>query len=209
MALPISIAATVVTVATAAAVAAAAPPPPDPPRSRGDGRARAALLFILGVALVLRLAHWWAVRRAPFFAQLVVDSDEYDRWARQIAAGDWLGKEVFFQAPLYPYLLGALYTVCGRSLDAVYLTQIGCAVLGCYALYRAGRQMDSERSGLAAAALAAVYGPFLFYDVQVLKESLAVSVTCLLLWALAAARARPGGWRWLAAGLCLGALALL
>src|SRR4051794_24095864 len=143
-----------------------------------------ALGAILALALALRLAHWWAVREQPFFAWLAMDSQEYDRWAQEIAAGDWLGSQVFFQAPLYPYLLAVLYTVFGRSLDAVYLAQIALAVAGCYALYRAGREMAGEDVGLGAALLAAVYGPFLFYDAQLAKESPAVAVTSFLLWAL-------------------------
>ena len=57
-------------------------------------RGRRALLAVLGIALVLRLAHWLAVRELPFVGQLVMDSQEYDRWARAIAAGDWLGSGV-------------------------------------------------------------------------------------------------------------------
>src|SRR3954454_7885108 len=102
---------------------------------------------ILALALALRLAHWWAGRRQPFFAWLAMDSQEYDRWAQEIAAGDWLGSQVFFQAPLYPYLLAILYRLLGRSLDAVYLAQIGLAVAGCWALYRAGREMAGETAG--------------------------------------------------------------
>ncbi|MEA2600889.1 MAG: hypothetical protein QOF89_1881 [Acidobacteriota bacterium] len=176
---------------------------------RPSRRTVLALGAILALALALRLAHWWAVRDQPFFAWLVMDSQEYDRWAREIGAGDWLGSQVFFQAPLYPYLLAILYALCGRSLDAVYLVQIGLAVAGCYALYRAGREIGGEGAGLGAALLAAVYGPFLFYDAQLLKESPAVAVTCFLLWALAAARGHPGAGRWLAAGALLGVLALL
>ncbi len=176
---------------------------------RPSRRLLLALGAILALALGLRLAHWWAVRDQPFFAWLVMDSQEYDRWAQGIAAGDWLGSQVFFQAPLYPYLLAVLYVLCGRSLDAVYLVQIGLAVAGCYALYRAGREMGGESVGLGAALLAAVYGPFLFYDAQFLKESPAVAVTSFLLWALAAARSHPGVGRWLTAGALLGILALL
>ncbi|HEX7184349.1 MAG TPA: glycosyltransferase family 39 protein [Thermoanaerobaculia bacterium] len=167
------------------------------------------LIVILAVALVLRLVHWWAVRDEPFFAGLAMDSQEYDRWAREIAGGDWLGSQVFFQAPLYPYLLAGIYALTGGSLDAAYLAQIAAAIAGCWALYRAGREMGGERVGLAAAGLAAVYGPFVFYDAHLLKESLAVSATCFLLWALAAARTREGIRRWLAAGVLLGILALL
>ncbi|HVR10147.1 MAG TPA: glycosyltransferase family 39 protein [Thermoanaerobaculia bacterium] len=167
-------------------------------------------MAILGIALALRLAHWAAVRRAPFIGQLAMDSWEYDRWAREIAAGDWLGhaRGVFFQAPLYPYLLAILFAAIGPHLDAAYLVQIALAVAGCYALYRAGRAMAGERVGLAAAALAAVYGPFVFYDVQLLKESLAVTAVCFLLWAMASFVRGDVG-RWLVTGLLLGILALL
>jgi tetratricopeptide (TPR) repeat protein len=170
---------------------------------------RRILFAILALALVLRLAHLWAVRDQPFFSWLAMDSQEYDRWAQGIAAGDWLGSQVFFQAPLYPYLLAAAYTVLGHRLALVYLLQILLAVAGCWALYRAGREMADERTGLGAALLAAVYGPFLFYDAQLLKESLAVTATSFLLWALAAARSRPGLKTWIGAGALLGVLALL
>src|SRR5215210_5980303 len=165
-------------------------------------RKRRLLSVLLAAALVVRLAHWWAVRDDPFFAWLVMDSQEYDRWAQGIAAGDWMGSQVFFQAPLYPYFLAVLYNVFGRSLDSIYLAQIALAVAGCWALYRAGKEMGGERVGLAAAGLAAFYGPFVFHDVQLLKESPAVAVTCFLLWTLAARR-------WFVAGLLLGVLALL
>jgi tetratricopeptide (TPR) repeat protein len=177
----------------------------DSPRRPG----RRILFAILALALVLRLAHLWAVRDQPFFSWLAMDSQEYDRWAQGIAAGDWLGSRVFFQAPLYPYLLAAAYTVLGHRLALIYLLQSLLAVAGCWALYRAGREMANERTGLGAALLAAVYGPFLFYDAQLLKESLAVTATGFLLWALAAARSLPGVRRWLGAGALLGVLALL
>jgi tetratricopeptide (TPR) repeat protein len=174
------------------------------------GARRPLLLFAtLAVALAIRLAHWWAVRDAPFVAFLAVDAQEYDRWAQRIAGGAWLGEETFFQAPLYPYLLGGLYRLAGRSLDAVYLLQILLAVAGCWALYRAGRAMADEAVALGAAALAALYGPFVFYDVQVGKESLAVTAVCFFMWMLAAARSRPRCALWLAAGMLLGVLTLL
>jgi 4-amino-4-deoxy-L-arabinose transferase-like glycosyltransferase len=178
------------------------------PSQRPPGRTLL-LPAILALALALRLLHGWAVRDQPFFSSLAMDSQEYDRWAQGIAAGDWLGSRVFFQAPLYPYLLAVLYAALGHRIVLVYLLQILLSVTGCWALYRAGREMAGERTGLAAALLAAIYGPFLFYDAQLLKESLAVTVVSFLLWALAEARSRPSLGRWLGAGLLLGILALL
>src|SRR5258706_5263127 len=164
------------------------------------------LPMILAAAFALRLAHLAAVVDQPFFAQLAMDSQEYDRWAQEIVSGHWIGSEVFFQAPLYPYVLATVYTIAGRAFVAVYLLQIALAIFGIFALHRAARAMANERVALIAAALAAVYGPFLFYDVQLLKESLAVTVTASLLWVMAVGEGVLG---WLGAGALLGILSLL
>jgi len=168
-----------------------------------------ALFVILILAFVLRIGHWLDVHNEPFFAQLIMDSEEYDRWAREIAGGDWLGAEVFFQPPLYPYFLASVYTIFGRNLDVVYLLQILLALGGCYALYRTGRKLVSEKEGLAAAALAATYGVFIFHDVQILKESIAVTATCFLLLVLVVARENQKIGLWFLAGVLCGVLALL
>jgi 4-amino-4-deoxy-L-arabinose transferase-like glycosyltransferase len=161
---------------------------------------------ILAVALALRLAHFLAVHDQPFFAQLAMDGQEYDRWAQDIASGQWIGSQAFFQAPLYPYVLAVVYAIAGHRLDAVYLFQIAIAMFGIFAIHRATRAMANERLALIAAGLAALYGPFLFHDVQILKESFAVTVAASLLCALAiAGTARE----WLGAGALLGVLALL
>ena len=174
-----------------------------------EGRRRILLLVVLAVALALRVGHWLAVRTAPFVGELIVDSKEYDAWARQIANGDWLGSQVLFQAPLYPYLLASVYSLVGRSLDAVYLLQIVLSVSGVWALFRAAQLMGGDRIGIFTASLAAIYGPFLFYDVQILKESLAVTAMCFLLWAIAEARLQSRPSNWLVTGVLLGILVLL
>ncbi len=154
---------------------------PDRDGSRRLSRSDRALWIVLLIATALRVAHWAAVRDQPFFSRLAMDSQEYDRWAQVIAGGDWLGSEPFFQAPLYPYLLAGVYRLFGHSLDAVYLLQIVLAVAGLYALARATDRMLGAPHGVAAAALGALYGPFLFHDVQLLKEGPAVALSSLLL----------------------------
>jgi tetratricopeptide (TPR) repeat protein len=174
-----------------------------------DKKEKIILIIILLLALVVRTVYWLDVREDPFFAQLVMDSEEYDRWAIEIAEGNWLGSEVFFQAPLYPYFLAVVYSLFGHSLDAVYLIQIFICLLGIYALYRAGKKLAGERVGLATAALSAFYGVYLFYDVQLLKESLAVTLVSFLLWVLIEAREKKGLGLWILAGVICGFLSLL
>ena len=184
-------------------------PAPTPPTDGATHRTPRLLWWVLALSISARLLHWWTVRDLPFFAQLIMDSQEYDRWATEIYQGNWLGSEVFFQAPLYPYLLATLYSLFGHSYDVVYLFQIFCHALGVYGLYRAGLAVADTRLGLIAAALLSGLAVLPFYDVQILKESIAVSMVCLLLWALAAAIDRREARPWFLAGLASGVLILL
>ena len=81
-----------------------------------------ALAWILfAVAFAVRLVHIGQIRPSPFFDVLLGDAHGYDAWAHRLAAGDWLGTEVFYQAPLYPYFLGVLYAAAGIG----HLNQFG------------------------------------------------------------------------------------
>src|SRR3979409_181936 len=100
------------------------------PAPRDDARRESfawlAAVIVL-VALIVRLTHVWQIRRAPFFTVLMGDARAYDEWARQIAQGDWIGRDVFYQAPLYPYFPGVIYSVAGHDVGAI---RIGQAILG-------------------------------------------------------------------------------
>ena len=65
-----------------------------------------AIIFLL--ALAIRMTYLYEIHDNPFFHNLMLDEVSYDKWGQRIAAGDWLGKGVFYQDPLYPYFLGAI-----------------------------------------------------------------------------------------------------
>lgn len=98
-------------------------------------------LAIFVVALTVRVMHLWQIRGAPFFTVLMGDSRAYDDWAQRIAQGDWLGHEVFYQAPLYPYFLGAIYATAGHDLLIVRVCQ---AILATFRRRRGGRKDGSS-----------------------------------------------------------------
>ena len=190
--------------AAAAGVAPRRPAEMIPRMARNGGQRRRALLAILAVAAGAPRPLVGGARRAVLRL-----ARHGQPGVRPLGAGDrrpatGSARRVFFQAPLYPYLSARSTRLAGRSLDAVYLLQIAAAVAGFWALYRAGAG-DGGRAGRAGGGgLAAFYGPFLFHDVQLLKESLAVTAACFLLWALPR-RARSGrAALWLAAGAAPG-----
>jgi tetratricopeptide (TPR) repeat protein len=150
------------------------------------------------LALAVRIAYLVELQGSPLLAGLMGDSRQYDAWAQQIAGGDWVGTRIFYQAPLYPYSLAVVFWLLGhdpglvRSVQAV-LGAISCALLGL-----AGRRFFSDRVGVIAALLLAVYPPAFFFDGLIQKSSLdilLVTLTLVLLAEFGAGR----DWKWLAA----------
>lgn len=186
--------------------AGGAPAPRPQERPRGAA-ADAAVIF--AVAFGLRLIHVWQMLGSLFFAALMGDARGYDRWASEIAAGDWLGRDVFYQAPLYPYFLGAIYSLFGRDLLIVRLVQAAIGALSCVALGYAARRLIGRHAGLVAGLMLASYPPAIFFDGLIQKSVLDVFFVSLSLAVIAALSDGAGRPRlWIALGVTLGALSL-
>jgi 4-amino-4-deoxy-L-arabinose transferase-like glycosyltransferase len=143
-----------------------------PPMIRVGSRGWLAGVVVL--ATVLRVAHVLALRDSPWFAHLVVDPEYYDAWARQIAAGDWLGARAFYMDPLYPYVLAGLYRVVGHDLLLARLLNVGFSAGTCLLVARLGRQIGGRAVGGLAALGFALYAPELFYVGEIDKTSLSL-----------------------------------
>ncbi len=125
------------------------------------------LAVVLAAALALRLLHLYAVSQTALvdFHQVFTASDMHFtwRWAKQVAAGDWLGRHpyttyhkwmkqiasmetwerwrggpmVFHWSPLYPYLVGSVIAIGGERPIMMRVLQVQLGVLACWLLYRA------------------------------------------------------------------------
>jgi len=141
-------------------------------------------LIIFGLAAVLRIAYTLASRRSPFFDHLDLDSRFYDLWAKEIAGGEWVGDEVFFMGPLYPYFLAIIYKIFGTGLVVVKVIQGLLGALTAGVTYLLGRAVFGPITGLAAGFIAAMYVPFIFYDNSILLPVLATLLNTLMLYFL-------------------------
>jgi tetratricopeptide (TPR) repeat protein len=164
---------------------------------------------IFCAALLIRALHLAQLRGSPLFGILMGDSRSYDRWARAIAAGDWLGGEVFYQAPLYPYFLAIVYRGAGDDLLAVRAVQALLGAGSCVLLARAGWHFFSTRAGVAAGLLFAAYPPAVFADAMIEKTALGVFLLSLSLSLLGAIAVRARAGACLALGAAIGALSLV
>ncbi len=169
-------------------------------------RIAAAALF-LG-ALVLRLVYVRHLQASPLAQTPMLDELYHVEWARTLASGDWLGSRVFFRAPLYPYLLGALLTVFRGSLTAARVVQACYGALLPVVTLLVGRRVCGYRCGLVAGVLAALYPFFIYFDNELLITSLIVLLDALMLLLLLRADDHPSWTRWLAAGVVMGLSAI-
>ena len=199
----------------------AAPTTLIPPKPDTDGSASfrlnrtdyLALLLIPAAAFILRLIFLLQSKSSPLFDKIIMDARSYWEWSDRLVAGDWVGKDVFYQAPLYPYLLGGLKLVFGADLWAIKVVQIALGSVACAFVYLAALlwftgSPHRRAIAIASAAMLAIYPPVIFYDAIIQKANLGLVLTALLLWLLARACAMPGLWRSAAVGIVLGLLML-
>ncbi len=173
-------------------------------------------LGIFAVAVAVRLAHLWSIRHAPFSTVLIGDARGYDAWALRIAGGEWIGHDVFYQAPLYPYFLAVMYRAAGHSVMLVRVVQAIVGSCSCVLLALAARRLFSADAGVLAGLGLAVYAPAIFFDGLLQKSVLDVFFVCVALYLIGEVTSRtaaPRGaalrvWPWLALGLVLGCLGL-
>lgn len=170
----------------------------------------AALIFftIIAVAFVLRWIHLLQSRASVFFNAPTADGKAYFDWSQRIVAGDWLGGEVFYQAPLYPYFLALVQLLFGGDLWGIRLTQAALGAASCGLVFLAGRAFFSTAVGAAAGLMLAVYPPAIFFDGLIQKAGIGLFWMALLLWLVGRAQQRPTAARWAGAGAVLGALCL-
>jgi len=165
-------------------------------------------LAIFSLALLLRGIYLLELEATPLFSVLLGDGRQYYAWAADIAAGDWLGREAFYQAPLYPYFMAVLMKLFGLHVWPIRVTQMLLGATSCVLVAIAGRRFFSHRVGLAAGVLMALYPPAFFFAGLIQKTSLSLffaSALLALLGELTHHVRRP----WLLlSGVTLGCLAL-
>ncbi|GJM23745.1 MAG: hypothetical protein DHS20C16_01600 [Phycisphaerae bacterium] len=161
----------------------------------------------MAVGLVIRLIYNHQLQASPFFDHPSIDAKLHVDWATAIAEGRSLFEGVYPRAPLYPWLLGILYSIVG--VDFV-IPRILAAIMGvgsCGLLYAIAHRYFRRRVALLSGLIAATYWVSVFFDGELLVEPLSVFLNLLGIWILVRTD-RPGYASWAMAGACFGLSAL-
>ena len=173
-----------------------------------DPAGRAAWLGVFALALGLRVLYLLEWHGTALFATPIGDARAYLEWARTIAAGDWFGHEVFYQAPLYPYFLALVLRATGSETWGPRLVQAVLGALACVLLGRATERFLGRVTGIAAGVGLALYAPAVYFDGLIQKPTLDSLLLSALLFVLAGASTPVGVGPAIGAGALLGLLAL-
>jgi 4-amino-4-deoxy-L-arabinose transferase-like glycosyltransferase len=188
-------------------------------------------VFVIALALRLYYVHESEAKLGLDVSQLSqTDNYVFARWAETIADGDllcwkqphayhlwtqevapedrWLewygGEQTYHQAPLYPYLVGAVYAFIGREHLMVGIVQAVLGALTCLLTWWLTSRVVSPRAGLIAGLLLAGMGSFYFYDAFILRDGVMALLTIVLAIGLQSAARSDRPLAWLGAGAALG-----
>ncbi len=165
------------------------------------------LALILCVAAVARLAAVLSHAQLPWFHAPEVDALLYRDGGRAFAQGHLaIAPGILPSNPGYYYFVGLASAAFGPSPWTVPVLQ-ALLGLGVVALtFDMARRLFGVRWAILPGVLSALYGPYLFYEGQLLSAALATFLEGLLLWMLIRAlRARDGRFgTWALAGLVWG-----
>ena len=160
-------------------------------------------LAVFAVAFAARLVFVWHSRQLPFFFSPIIDAQGYDSRATELITTG-ISSRPFDQAPLYTAFLAANYFLFGHGYLAPRVVQSLMGAASCVMVLRLGTWLSGRTAGMIAGFAAALYGPLVFYETDLLREVLVIFLAlalllCLLRWE------ESGRLRWAAvAGFVMG-----
>lgn len=166
--------------------------------------ARRDLLAVFVLALALRLVVAFEVSGFAYHQHLVLDAATYHRIA---LAGD--PHEPYWQPPLYPWFLRAVYALAGPAPGVVRVVQGVAGALVAVGVVLLARRFVSRGWAVGAGVATALLAPLIVADVELLPGSLAA---LFVTWWTLGVLERSGPWarvRTPVLGLGLGVAGLL
>ena len=150
-----------------------------------DHHIRLELIAILLVGLIFKggYLYYYALNN-PYSRILSMDSAVYVNWAQLINQQGWLGTEIFYRAPLYPYLLSIIFLFAPNNLLAVYSIQLALGMCSVVLIYCIGKRIYSERAGLIAAGFSLIYSPLTFFETKILPTTTGIFLGLLSIYLL-------------------------
>ena len=165
------------------------------------------LAALLLMAFLLRFGYILEIRNAPHTLAPAVDAAFHDQWAKQVAKGN-LGETPFFRAPLYPWLLGAVYFIFGDSPLPPRIFQVLLSTLSVWLTWSLAKRLFGPTAGWLSGIVFAFYGLTIFFTGELLIVTLIIFLDLLILWLIVKYYRIGAWWQWGIVGIVMGLSAI-
>ncbi len=167
------------------------------------------VLLVAIPALAVRLIYVFQLADTPFFAHPIVDAEYHDAWAREILRLGIGHEGVYFRAPLYPYFLALIYSLTNGSYFAARLVQALLGTSASVLTYLLGWELTHKRAAALIAGIGtALYGMLVYFDGELLIETLFIPLLIAAVWSYTRSRTERNSIRLLFTGILLGLAAI-
>ncbi len=195
-------------------------PAHDGTRSEGFGGGIPLAFYLFLAVLAVRLFALVRLTGSEFLLPSAGDMHFYNDWALRILRGARGETTAFYGLPLYPYLLAAIYKVCGYSPFVPGLLQAACDAGTAVILYKLGERIFAGRDsvhtalwrgkiiGLSAAIGWASFVPAAAFSVILMPTSWLILVFWFVVWEIVRRKKPPGYLAWLGLGALIGFTAM-
>ncbi len=165
---------------------------------------------IVAIAFLIRWIYLEQIKTNPFFVPFYHGLDDYlyDSWAQSIAAGNVIGKEVFYGLPLYPYFLGFVYFLFGYNVFTAKAIQFFIGSVNCGLVYLIGRKIFNRPIGIIAALALAAFSTDIYLEGFFVSSFLAIFLNCVIILLILSMKEGGSPAKWLITGVVVGLSAL-
>ena len=125
---------------------------------------------ILFGALLVRILAFSNFSNSLYGDFLLYDERVYQTWASHILDGKPFVVHDF--GPLPAYVMAGVYKLISNNPVYIRMVNIIFGIFTCLFIYCIGRDLANRTIGLLACLIAALYKPFIFFSITILKESL-------------------------------------
>ena len=170
-----------------------------------DRQISLALITILLLGVIFKGIYLYSYALSnPYYRMATMDSAVYLNWARLILEQGWLGTEIFYRAPFYPYFLSVIFWFAPNNLLAVYMIQLSLGICSVVLIYGIAKRIYSERAGLIAAGCSLIYPPLTFFETKILPTITGIFLGLLFIYLLTRAEQEKKWYFWVGGATCLG-----
>lgn len=132
-------------------------------------------LYLFIFAIAVRVIYFYGFMDNPFFDFIspAFDQINFDKGAIGFANGDILARGGGEQySPLYKYFLGIIYLIFGRNFYAIWTVQFFIGAIASVFMYLITIKFFNRRVAVICSLFYAMYGPNIFYEGKLIRESL-------------------------------------